>query len=162
MEGEQSQIGLLFVLLAAVWASTSAQVAGYRAVHEKRDTIILGAIGSKPLTLEHRRLLYRNDWLPLKLGLGVVSLSFAVIILISPLLIPPPAEADGDSAIIWLVVCLVAAMPLFAAFSWFILGFSDARLIRKALSDAAQGRNEEHVGKAGLATTVKEPSVVVR
>ena len=126
---------LTLILLGATWASLNVQIAGYKAVNEKRDIIIAGRNGELHLSEEHRRIMFFNDWLPLKLGLGLVSLIFFVLILAMPLLLP----VEKRTFLVWAMVGVVSTTPLFAATCWLIFGYSDYQLIRKTLAQEGIG-----------------------
>lgn len=125
------QLGL--VLVASIWAAVNTLIAGYNAVNGTRDRIVTGFSDEGiPLTLEHRWVIYRNDWLPLKAGLAVVSLAFTVFILFLPEL---TTSASGLRT-----VCYVATiLPLGSFLGFAILGLSDRRLILDALARAEKG-----------------------
>ncbi len=66
---------LPIALIVAFWAATNALVSGYNAINGKRDWILTASHEGKPVSLEHRRLAFVNDWLPLKFGLARFRLS---------------------------------------------------------------------------------------
>ena len=77
------QLGL--VLVASIWAAMNTLIAGYSAVNGTRDRILTGYTddGIK-LTVEHRRIMYENDWLPMKMGIAFVSLAFGGFLIFLP------------------------------------------------------------------------------
>lgn len=120
------QLGL--VLVASIWAAMNTLITGYTAVNATRDRVVTGRTDEGVrLTPAHRRVMYRNDWIPLKMGLAAISLAFSGFILYLPELAEQPELLRS--------VCYVAALLPFGSFlGFFILGFSDRRLIREALS----------------------------
>lgn len=122
---------LALVLVASIWAAVNTLIGGYNSVNATRDRILTGQREDRiPLSLEHRRLMYRNDWLPLKVGLSAVSLAFAAFIVLLPEL------AEEPETLRWL--CYVgAALPLGSFFGFFGLGLSDRALIVATLKRAA-------------------------
>ncbi len=69
------QLGL--VLVASIWAAMNTLIAGYVAVNATRDRILTGYTDEGiQLSLAHRKIMYQNDWLPLKAGIAFVSLAF--------------------------------------------------------------------------------------
>jgi len=77
------QLGL--VLVASVWAAMNTLIAGYNAVNGTRDRILTGCTDEGiRLTLAHRRIMYQNDWLPMKAGLAFVSLAFGGFLVVLP------------------------------------------------------------------------------
>lgn len=120
------EVGAVLVLVASLWASVNAIVAGYEAVNRTRDRIILGEDGGRKMSLEHRELMFRNDWIPLKLGLAMASLAFALIIAFLPSFLEMPT--------ILTVACyVVAALPFFSFGAFFFLGIADGLFIRRVL-----------------------------
>lgn len=141
---------LALVLVASIWAAVNTLIAGYRAVNGTRDRILTGRTDEgTPLTLEHRRLMYRNDWLPLKLGLGLVSLAFAGFLAFLPELAPDPG-------VLRLICYVAAALPFFSFLGFVGLGLSDRSFIVRTLERARAGGEatrsavqEGYVGKEG-------------
>ena len=70
------------VVLASLWAAFSAVISGFKVVNDVRDRILTGRDSEGELTLEHRRLLFENDWKPLKTGIGLMLVVLAAVILI--------------------------------------------------------------------------------
>jgi len=122
-----NDLQLSLVLVASVWAAVNTLIAGYNAVNGTRDRVVTGFSDEGiPLTLEHRRGMYRNDWMPLKAGLALVSLAFAAFIFFLPEL---AASVSGLQT-----VCYIGALLPFGSFLGFaVLGFSDRRLILDSL-----------------------------
>jgi hypothetical protein len=119
------QLGL--VLVASIWAAMNTLIAGYNAVNGTRDRILTGytdeGIG---LTLEHRKIIYQNDWLPMKAGLAFVSLAFGGFLIFLPEL--------ADETKLLRPFCYVASLLPFGSFiGFFFLGLRDRRLIIKVL-----------------------------
>lgn len=125
------QLGL--VLVASIWAAVNTLIAGYKAVNGTRDQVITGHTGEGvPLTLSHRRLMYRNDWIPLKAGLAAASLAFTGFIIFLPELADQPERLR--------TVCYVAAvLPGWSFLTFFILGLSDRRLMLRVLAESEAG-----------------------
>ena len=121
---------LALVLVASIWAAVNTVIAGYGAVNGTRDRILTGRTDEgTPLTLEHRQLMYRNDWIPLKLGLGLVSLAFAGFLVLLPELTVEPTLLRA--------ICYVAALLPFFSFLGFVgLGLADRRVIVRTLRGA--------------------------
>lgn len=125
-----NDLQLSLVLVASVWAAVNTLIAGYNAVNGTRDRIVTGFSDEGiPLTLEHRRVMYRNDWMPLKAGLALVSLAFAAFIFFLPEL---ASSASGLQT-----VCYIASILPFGSFLGFAtLGLSDRQLILDSLARA--------------------------
>lgn len=109
-------------------------IAGYNAVNGTRDRILTGrtdeGIG---LSHEHRRIMYQNDWIPLKAGLAFVSLAFGIFLLFLP-------ELAGDPGMLRPFCYAASLLPFGSFLGFFFLGLRDRRLIVEVL-DAAK-RNE--------------------
>ena len=122
------QLGL--VLVASIWAAMNTLIAGYSAVNGTRDRILTGYTddGIK-LTVEHRRIMYENDWLPMKMGIAFVSLAFGGFLIFLPEL----AIEIGSLR----PFCYVASLLPFGSFvGFFFLGLRDRQLIITVLKSA--------------------------
>ena len=129
-----NDLQLSLVLVASVWAAVNTLIAGYNAVNGTRDRIVTGFSDEGiPLTLEHRRVMYRNDWIPLKAGLALVSLAFAAFILFLP-------QLSGAVSGLRTVCYIASVLPLGSFLGFSVLGLSDRRLILNSLS-LAQGHS---------------------
>jgi len=119
------------VLVASIWAAMNTLIAGYNAVNGTRDRILTGRTDEGiPLTLAHRKIMYQNDWLPMKAGLAFVSLAFGGFLLFLPAL-------ANDTELLR-PFCYVASLLPFGSFlGFFILGLRDRRLIIDVLKSAA-------------------------
>jgi hypothetical protein len=120
------QLGL--VLVASIWAAMNTLIAGYNAVNGTRDRILTGRTDEGiALTLEHRRIMYENDWLPMKAGIAFVSLAFGGFLIFLPEL--------ADDANLLRPFCYVASLlPIGSFIGFFFLGLRDRKLIIKVLS----------------------------
>ena len=120
------EAGTVLVLVASLWASVNAIVAGYEAVNRTRERIILGEDEGRTLSVEHRRLMFRNDWIPMKLGLSLASLAFALIIVFLPTFLEMPP-------ILGLACYVIAVLPFFSFLAFFGLGIVDGLFMRRVL-----------------------------
>ena len=120
------QLGL--ILVASIWAAMNTLIAGYGAVNGTRDRVLTGRTDEGiQLTLAHRRIMYQNDWLPMKAGIAFVSLAFGGFLIFLPEL---ATEAEKLRPF-----CYVASLlPLGSFLCFFILGIRDRRLIVEALN----------------------------
>ena len=126
-----NSLQLSLVLVASIWAAMNTLIAGYNAVNATRDRILTGRTDEGiALTYDHRRIMYQNDWLPLKAGLAFVSLAFGAFLLFLPEL--------GDDADLLRPFCYAASLLPFGSFlGFFFLGLRDRQLIIVVL-DAAK------------------------
>ncbi len=124
---------LSLVLVASVWAGMNTLIAGYNAVNGTRDRILTGYMEEGvSLSLAHRWIMYRNDWLPLKVGLAAIFLGFGGFLIFLP-------ELAEDASLLRPVCYLAALLPLGGFIGFFFLGFHDRRLIIDVLTRAEMG-----------------------
>ncbi len=128
------QLGL--VLVASIWAAMNTLIAGYNAVNGTRDRILTGYTDEGVrLTLEHRKIMYENDWLPMKAALAFVSLAFGGFLIFLPVL-------AGDTSLLR-PFCYVASLLPFGSFiGFFFLGLRDRRLMIKVLDTGGIERSQ--------------------
>ena len=128
-----SSLQLSLVLVASIWASMNTLIAGYNAVNGTRDRILTGftdeGIG---LTSDHRRIMYENDWLPMKAGIAFVSLAFGGFLIFLP-------ELAEDARLLRPFCYVASVLPIGSFIGFFFLGLRDRRLIIKVLNS-----NEVH------------------
>ncbi len=131
------QLGL--ILVASIWAAMNTLIAGYNAVNGTRDRILTGRTDEGiALSLAHRRIMYQNDWFPMKAGLAFVSLAFGGFLIFLPEL--------ADETRLLRPFCYVASLLPFGSFlGFFVLGFRDRQLIVETLKSAAaeEGNRDE-------------------
>ena len=127
-----NSLQLSLVLVASIWAAMNTLIAGYNAVNATRDRILTGRTDEGiPLTYEHRRIMYQNDWLPLKAGLAFVSLAFGAFLVFLP-------ELATDSDILRPMCYAASLLPFGSFLGFFFLGLRDRRLITEVLLAAKQ------------------------
>lgn len=121
---------LALVMVAGIWAALNTLVSAFKVVNDKRDVIVTGKYEGEAISLEHRRLMFVNDWIPLKFGVAIASLIFTFALFAIPYLSLKPNP--------WLVsVSYFAAFGPFVSFIAFsILGMRDYRFIKSSLKDA--------------------------
>ena len=124
---ESNQLAL--VMVAGIWAALNTLVSAYKVINDKRDVIISGKFEGEDISLEHRRLMFVNDWIPLKFGIAIASLIFAFALFSIPYLTDDPNP--------WLVtLSILATLGPFGSFLAFsILGFRDYKFIQRALKE---------------------------
>lgn len=127
-----NSLQLSLVLVASIWAAMNTLIAGYNAVNATRDRILTGRTDEGiPLAYEHRRIMYQNDWLPLKAGLAFVSLAFGAFLVFLP-------ELATDSDILGPLCYAASLLPFGSFLGFFFLGLRDRRLITEVLHAAKQ------------------------
>ena len=70
---------LALVMIAGIWAALNTLISAMRVVNEKRDVIVTGVFNKEKLSLEHRSVMFQNDWIPLKFGVALTSLLVFVL-----------------------------------------------------------------------------------
>lgn len=130
------QLGL--ILVTSIWAAMNTLIAGYTAVNGTRDRILTGFTDEGvPLTLEHRRIMYQNDWLPMKAGLVFVSLAFGGFLIFLP-------ELAENTSLLRLFGYVASLLPFGSFLGLFVLGFRDRRIIIKVLDSDFEERTHDH------------------
>ena len=125
-----TDLQIMLVLVASIWAAVNTVIAGYNAVNSTRDRILTGHTDEGiPMTLEHRELSLRNDWLPMKSGITLISLMFTLFLVFLPQMAEPVSDLR--------LICWIAAVvPFFSFITFFALGISDYRTMQKVLLEA--------------------------
>jgi hypothetical protein len=118
---------LALVMIAGIWAALNTMVSAMRVVNEKRDVIVTGVFNKEKLSLEHRKVMFLNDWIPLKFGVALTALLFAFVLY----RVPSLAENPNTTLV---QVAYVAALGPFISFLLFAgLGWRDYRFIKRIL-----------------------------
>lgn len=127
-----TDLQIMLVLVASIWAAVNTVISGYNAVNGTRDRIMTGCTDEGvPMSLAHRKLALRNDWLPMKSGIALISLMFTLFLVFLPRMAEQVSEFQ--------MICWVAAVvPFFSFATFFILGISDYRAMRRVLSEACK------------------------
>jgi hypothetical protein len=125
-----TDLQIMLVLVASIWAAVNTVIAGYNAVNGTRDRILTGCTDEgTPMTLEHRKLSLRNDWIPMKTGIALISLMFGLFLIFLP------SMAEGVSEL--QMICRIAAVvPFFSFATFFVLGINDYRVMHRVLAEA--------------------------
>ena len=134
-------VQLTLVLIAAFWAAFNAIVSAYKIINEKRDQILgIGAEkGEESLSLDQQRLIFHNDWVPLKFGISFACLTFFVIIVFIP-------ELTDKSEILLRIVCYIASVvPLFSFCGFFFFGLSEYAFIKRSIDERSAKQSDEKV-----------------
>jgi hypothetical protein len=106
---------LALVMIAGIWAALNTLISAMRVVNEKRDVIVTGVFNRERLSLEHRRIMFQNDWIPLKFGYMV------------------PTLADDPNSLIVQVAYVAALSPLGSFILFAGLGWRDYQFILRTL-----------------------------
>jgi len=120
---------VIFALLTAFWAGTSAVLTGMKLLAERRDAVVTGKLGSADINVQVRRRILRSDWVPLRLALGLVSAMLAVIIAALPQFVSPPV------AILQFICWVAAVVPLSGAAYFILYGASEYLYLERLLNE---------------------------
>jgi hypothetical protein len=104
---------LIFALLTAFWAGTSAVFTGMKLLAERRDAIVIAKLGSTDIDREARRHILRFEWVPIRFALGLVSAMLGTIIAALPTLATPPSGPLR-------LICWLAALVPFSGAGYFL------------------------------------------
>jgi len=134
-----NSLQLSLVLVASIWAAVNTLIAGYNAVNGTRDRILTGFTDEGvALSLQHRRIIYQNDWRPLKVALATLSLGFGAFMLFLP-------ELTQDPGALQPISYMGSLLPFGSFLSFFVLGLKDRRFMLDVLEAAGQtGEDEDH------------------
>jgi hypothetical protein len=120
---------LLLPLFAALWALCTIVQNGTKELNSIHDRIMFPDANGFRTTLQHRKLLAKNDWRPLQKLLILACVAFAIVSGISPMLL---THKSGWAWVLALCVVVPAAgMALVLIFD----GGSDWRLICESLKE---------------------------
>ena len=128
---------LALVMIAGIWAALNTMVSAMRLVNDKRDVIVTGVFNKQKLSIEHRYIMFHNDWIPLKFGVALTSLLFAFVLYMVPSL------TEDQNSLLVQVAYVAALGPLFSFFLFAGLGWRDYRFIRQTLKEAETARKEQ-------------------
>jgi hypothetical protein len=126
---------LALVMVAGIWAALNTLVSAFKVVNDKRDVIVTGKYEGEHISLEHRQLMFVNDWIPLKLGVAIASLIFSFALFAIPYLSDKP-----NAWLVW-VSYLAAFGPFISFISFSFLGFRDYRFIKNSLKDPQRSKS---------------------
>jgi len=124
---------IIFALLVAFWAGTSAVLAGMKLLCERRDAVVTGKLAGADIDVDARRRILQSDWLPLRLALGLVSAMLAVIIAALP-------QLGGSTDKSLRCICWLAAIVPFSGAAYFVLfGVAEYRYLERLLKAVSSG-----------------------
>jgi hypothetical protein len=106
---------LIFALLTAFWAGTSAVFAGMTLITARRDVIVTGRLANGETEPELRRRILIAEWAPLRGALGLVSAMLGIVITVLPSLAEEPNSTFE-------LVCRLASLVPFSGAAFFLIG----------------------------------------
>ncbi len=125
---------LLLILIATTWASINSIVAAVKYLNETRDKIIMGVIDGTPIDLEYRKIILKNDWIPLIVS--CCSICFIYFMIVLQLLI-----FIIDDRMIFFHICIfICILHLLGAIGFGIFGRKDYKFIKKILDGTDDNR----------------------
>jgi hypothetical protein len=123
---------LLLAVVAAIWAAFNVLITTQKQINDMRNTIVIGKVGNDPITIQFRRHMLANDWVPASIVVTVISFAFGLAILLAPLLI----ESEKRSSLLWVFCLLFSLVPFLATVAWIVGGYQDYKYIRQELEQA--------------------------
>lgn len=125
-------IEVIVAVGVAVWAGTTALLNGANVINERRDVVLVGKLKDEPLTPEHRRVILYSDWLPMTLGIGVLSLgAIAALIILPCVFMNGEWYASGLSFVGLLMFVVFGSFHVFGSVAEF-------RMMKRVLKEAGE------------------------
>jgi hypothetical protein len=113
-----------------IWTSLTTTFSAYNQINSERNIIIMGKIGNDKISLDHRKILYYNDWVPLMKGLIVRSFIFCVLIFFMPFM----AQKE-DRKIVWLITLVTFLIPLMTLIGSVVDYYQESEMILRYLRE---------------------------
>jgi hypothetical protein len=123
---------LLLAVAGALWAAFNVLISTQKQLNDMRNVIVIGKVGSDPVSVQFRRHMLNNDWIPAWLAVSLLSFVFGLMILVAPLLAPE----EKRTGLLWFLCTVFSLVPLFATVAWVIGGYQDLRYIQTELARA--------------------------
>ena len=138
---------VLVAIGVAFWAGAAAVIQGFKVVNDRRDVILTGRFEKEQMTMDHRRVSFWNDWVPLKVGIGLCSLAYAFLAFTIPAWVTPEHRDT-----VRLLAYGVGVLGILSAAGFIGLGYRDYRYICSVLypkEDDAGVCDDSHSDAAG-------------
>src|SRR5258708_2462090 len=132
---------LLLPLLAALWALCTIVLTGTKELNSIRDRIMFADAEGFLATLQHRKLLAWNDWLPLQILMNAACVAFAAVSIILLILL----NIGGWT--FWVIAIVVAVITCGMSLALVVTGIGEWRLICQCLREP-----ELPIARAGKGT----------
>lgn len=100
-----------------------------------RDRVILGRDGNLTFDLEHRKLMIKNDWLPIAAFVSFACLGFGVLAFWSTYLL------NSDQASARPIAIFVGIASVLMGAVWTPAAYRDLTAMRRSIAQAADARN---------------------
>ncbi|MCG2637548.1 MULTISPECIES: hypothetical protein [Bradyrhizobium] len=124
----KDSLTLTIGLGVAVWGALNVGFTVAKMVNERRDAVIIGKIDKVDLSVEHKQLILRADWLPMifvAVLLSLLTIALAGLV--------PQVTPTGWFTEFWKNVwqSVLAIIFIAAAFGWGILGTMEYELLKQ-------------------------------
>jgi hypothetical protein len=126
---------LLFPLVGALWACGNLLFNAMVEANKIRDRVILGRDGNLTLDLEYRKLMIKNDWLPIAAFVSFACLGFSVLAFWSTYLL-----IDNQVSARPLTIFVGIASVLMGA-AWTPAAYRDLTAMRRSIAQAVDEGN---------------------
>ena len=98
---------VLLTLIGATWAAFNVLITTQKQLSDMRNVMVIGKVGNDPVSLQFRRHMLHNDWIPTLIEVTFISLAFGLIIFLAPLLVPEQTR----TGLLWFF-CAVMSLVL--------------------------------------------------
>jgi hypothetical protein len=124
----------LISLAVALWAAHTSITNGFKYLNDIRDSILCRSDGKRTFTPGHCGLMLINDWLPLTVGLSVVTGLFFLIIWFIPAFISPTQTGFTEL----LILCKLSSLvPLTVSIGNGFFAWRDYKMMRDSIADGS-------------------------
>ena len=130
---------LLLAVAGALWGAFNVLASTQKQLNDMRNVIVIGKVGSDPVSLQFRKHMLNNDWVPGWLLVSLLSFAFGLMILLAPLLAPE----DKRTGLLWFFCSIFSLVPILVTVAWVIGGYHDLRYIRGELAQAEKASEQQ-------------------
>ena len=114
------------------WAAFNVLITTQKQLSDMRNVMVIGKVGNDCVSLQFRRHMLCNDWIPAWLEVTFLSLAFGLIILLAPLLV----LEERRTGLLWFFCAVISLVPILATVAWVVGGYHDLQYIREELARA--------------------------
>jgi hypothetical protein len=125
-----SELQIALLLEAATWGSFGVTVSVFTTINQKRDLILRGRDKDNIYHLDHRKLMFYSDLIPMQAGISIFMGVFAIILLSLPSL----AVEGTDTRRLELLCNLASLVPISGLMGYTLGGFRDIFTVGAVLS----------------------------
>jgi hypothetical protein len=120
---------LLLAVAGALWGAFNVLLSTQKQLNDMRNVMVIGKVGSDPVSLPFRRHMLHNDWIPAWLVVSLLSFAFGLMVLLAPLL----ALEEKRTGLLWFFCIVFSLVPFLATVAWVIGGYQDLQYIQMEL-----------------------------